>query len=65
MVPFAADPVNQRDHRERDAKHVRVEDVADDLGRLHQYGVIGADPVERLRGSGVEIVQRRPAGADE
>ena len=65
MVPLAVDQVHQRDQRERDAEHVRVEDVADDLGRFHQFWMSGADPVERLGGAGVEITQRRPAGADE
>ena len=65
VVPFAVDHVHHRDHRERDAEHVRVEDVADDLGRPHQFGMIGVDPVEGPRGAGVETAQRRPAGADE
>ena len=65
VVPFAVDQVHQRNHRERDAEHVRVEDVADDLGRPHQLRMSGVDPVERLRGAGVETAQRRPARADE
>ncbi len=64
-MAFAVDQVHQRNHRERDAEHVRVEDVADDLARLHELGMSGVDPVEHLCGAGVEPAQRRPAGADE
>jgi len=65
VVSFAVDQVHHRNQRERNAEHVRVEDVADDLGRLHQFGMIGAELVKRRRGAGIEIVQRRPTGADK
>ena len=61
VVSFAVDQVHHRDHRERDAEHVRVEHIADDLGRLHQFWMSGVDPVERFRGAGVETAEAAPS----
>jgi hypothetical protein len=54
VVPFAVDHVHHRDDRQRDAKDVRVEDVADHLGRLHQLRPIGIDLIESFSSGGVQ-----------
>src|SRR6478609_11872590 len=65
VVPFAVDHIHHRDHRERDAEHIRVEHVADHLSRPHDFRLIDIDPIESLRGGGVEAAQRAPSRANE
>ena len=65
VTPFAANQVYHCDQPENDPEDIRIEDIANGLGRPDEAGMGAVDPLRRLRGIRVEVAKRGPPRPDQ